>query len=210
MKRGAFTPDLPVGNAVDFLQSDAADPPVTVIREIRVRPGHESAFESRMAVLMHTASQQPGHLGSTVVRPQIPGHAYRFIYKFDQRSSLEAWHTSDLRARLAAPIAALVEWDRFDQYPGLETWFDLPEAPSSAAPPKWKTTLMSWAAIYVLVVTASYLMRAVHFQAPLAVQALVLTAVVVPLVAYIVAPWLGRRLHRWLYAGLEHRKDATP
>ena len=203
MRETDATPPLPLINAADFLRSDAADPPVTVIREIRVKQGHEAAFEHLMTLLIREAVKQPGHLGATVVRPQLPGHSYRFIYKFDRRSHLQTWHASALRNQLAAPIAGLIESDRFDEYPGLETWFNLPAAPSAATPPKWKTTLMSWAVIYVLVVTASYGMRAVGFKAPIPVQALVLTAVVVPLVAYVVAPWLGRRLHGWLYAGID-------
>src|SRR6185295_15361739 len=107
-----------------------------------------------------------GHLGSTVVRPQLPGHAYRFIYKFDKRSNLEAWHASQLRAQLAAPVAALVDSDRVDEYPGLETWFNFPAAPAGVSPPKWKTTLMSWLAIYPLVVGALYIMQTLQFQAP--------------------------------------------
>ncbi len=156
---------------------------------------------------MSEASAQTGHLGSTVVRPQMAGHAYRFIYKFDHRSNLDAWHSSGLRARLVAPIATLVEWDRFDKYPGLETWFNLPAAPSHREPPKWKTTLMSWAAIYPLVLGGSYFMQAVNFSAPMAVQVFILTAAVVPLVAYLVAPWLGQVLHRWLYQGLASQTE---
>jgi antibiotic biosynthesis monooxygenase (ABM) superfamily enzyme len=196
------SPKLPPDSAPAFLRSNAPDPPVTVIREIRVKPGHDSAFEGLMARLMSEAGKQPGHLGSTVVRPQLPGHAYRFIYKFDHRSNLEAWHASAQRAELAAPVAALVESDRFDQYPGLETWFDLPASPAS--PPKWKTTLMSWAAIYPLVLAGSYIMKGLHLTAPIPVQVFILTAGVVPVVAYLVAPWLGRVLHKWLYAGVQH------
>ncbi|MBS0195221.1 MAG: antibiotic biosynthesis monooxygenase [Planctomycetes bacterium] len=200
-----FSADPPNGGVL-FLRSDEADPPVTVIRDIRVKPGHEVAFEGLMSRLINEAIRQPGHLGATVVRPQVPGHAYRFIYKFDRRTRLEAWHGSGLRAQLVAPIADLIEWDRFDQFPGLETWFDLPAAPLATQPPKWKTTLMSWAAIYPLVLAGSYIMRAARFEAPPPVQVLVLTAAVVPIVAYVVAPWLGRRLHRWLYAGLERSR----
>jgi antibiotic biosynthesis monooxygenase (ABM) superfamily enzyme len=192
----------PPSGEMIFLRSSEDDPPVTVIREIRVKPGHEATFEALMTKLISRAIRQPGHLGATVVRPQMPGHAYRFIYKFDRRTNLETWHASDVRAELVAPIAALVEWDRFDQYPGLETWFNLPAGHLSASPPKWKTTLMSWAAIYPLVLAGSYLMRALPFSAPMPVQVLMLTAVVVPLVAYLVGPWLGRLLHRWLYRGL--------
>lgn len=185
---------------LEFLRSDEADPPVTVIREIRVRAGRHAEFEERMASLIAEAVRQPGHLGATVVRPDPlrPNDAHRFIYKFDRRSNLETWHASPLRASLHAQIEELIESDRFDAFTGLETWFELPGTP---APPRWKTTLMTWAAIYVLVVLVSYALHALRFDAPIEVRALVLTAVVVPLVAYVVAPWLGRLLHGWLHAG---------
>ena len=178
------------------------DPAITVIREIRVRPGSEAVFEELMSRLIEEASRQPGHLGASVVRPDPhrPGDAHRFIYKFERRSQLESWHHSDTRARLFAPIEALVESDRFDAYPGLETWFELPGVP---LPPRWKTTLMSWAAIYVVVLVVSYTLQVLHFEAPMPIRALVLTGIVVPTVAYVLAPWLGRVLRGWLHAGSE-------
>jgi len=188
------------GAPLPFLRSDEADPPVTVIREIRVRPGREAAFEDLMGLLIAGAARAPGHLGATVVRadPRRPGDAHRFVYKFDRRSNLEAWHGSDTRAHLFAPIEPLIESDRFEAYPGLETWFELPGA---STPPRWKTTLMSWAAIYPVVVIVSYAMHALRFEAPIPIRALVLTAVVVPVVAYLLAPQLGRLLHAWLHVG---------
>ena len=178
------------------------DPAVTVIREIRVRPGSEAVFEDLMSRLIAEAGRQPGHLGASVVRPDPhrPGDAHRFIYKFERRSQLESWHHSEARARLFAPIEALVESDRFEAHPGLETWFELPGV---SLPPRWKTTLMSWAAIYAVVLAVSYALQALRFEAPLPIRALVLTVIVVPTVAYVLAPWLGRVLHGWLYAGSE-------
>lgn len=186
--------------ALRFLHTDAADPPVTVIRDIRVRPGAEGRFELLMGVLIAEATSQPGHLGATVLRPirnvdGIDRGAYRFVYKFDRRSNLLAWHSSKKRAELFAPIAELVGSDRFEEYPGLETWFDLPP---DIVPPKWKTTLMSWAAIYVLVVAFSYIMQILELKLPIPLAALVLTGVIVPLVAYVIGPWLGRVLRGWL------------
>jgi hypothetical protein len=186
-------------NSLDFLRTAEDDPPVTVIREIRVHPGREADFETLMSALIAEAVRQPGHLGATVLRPdpQRRGDGHRFIYKFDRRSRLEAWHASDERAHLFAPIEALVASDRFSTYPGLETWFELPGV---GTPPRWKTMLMSWSAIYPVVVLVSYAMHAVGFDAPIPVRALVLTAIVVPVVAYVLAPWLGRVLHGWLHA----------
>ncbi|MDX9911417.1 MAG: antibiotic biosynthesis monooxygenase [Phycisphaerales bacterium] len=189
-------------DALRFLRSDAADPPVTVIRDIRVRAGSEGRFELLMGALIAEATLQPGHLGATILRPQGRGDGhpptYRFIYKFDSRSNLVAWHDSDARARLFEPIAELVHTDRFAEYPGLETWFELPP---EFKPPKWKTTLMSWAAIYVLVVVLSYVMQLLELRLPIPIGALVLTGVIVPLVAYVVGPILGKLLRGWLHAG---------
>jgi antibiotic biosynthesis monooxygenase (ABM) superfamily enzyme len=181
-----------------FLRSDAEDPPVTVIRDMRVRPGSEGRFELLMGALIDAAGRQPGHLGATVVRPHAPDALYRFVYKFDHRSNLAAWHGSEMRARLFESITELVESDRASEYPGLETWFDLPP---HFAPPKWKTTLITWAAIYLLVMVMLYAMQAAHLQLPIPVKALVLTAVIVPLVAYLIGPCLGRLLRGWLNAG---------
>lgn len=190
-------------SALRFLHTDDADPPVTIIRDIRVRPGEESRFEQLMGTLIAEATKQPGHLGATVLRPLAGANgvdrgAYRFVYKFDKRSNLLAWHESKTRTELFSPIAELVKSDRFEEYPGLETWFDLPP---HAAPPKWKTTLMSWAAIYVLVVAMSYAMQALELKLPIPISAFVLTAVIVPLVAYVVGPILGKALRGWLHAG---------
>lgn len=185
-------------HALAFLHTDEGDPPVTVIRDIRVRPGAEGRFELLMGALIAEATRQPGHLGATIIRPHAPGEPYRFVYKFQHRSNLEAWHGSELRRQLFQPVLELVESDRFSEYPGLETWFDLPP---HAAPPKWKTTLLSWGAIYVLVVAASYAMRAEGLNLPVPIGAFVLTAVVVPLVAYVVGPALGKLFRGWLESG---------
>lgn len=185
--------------SLHFLRSDAADPPVTVVREIRVRPGAEGRFELLMGALIDEARRRPGHLGATVIRPVGRGGTYRFVYKFDRRSNMTEWHASDTRRQLFEPILELIHDDRFDEFPGLETWFD---PPANTAPPRWKTTLLSWGAIYVLVLASSYAMRAAAPDWSLPVQVFVVTAVVVPIVAYIAAPWLGKVFHRWLHAGL--------
>lgn len=188
----------PSSPSLGFLRSGEQDPPVTVIRVIHVRPGSEGRFEMHMGVLIAEATRQPGHLGATIIRPRAPGDGYRFVYKFDRRSNLLTWHRSDRRAQLYESVAEMIVSERIDEYPGLETWFDLP---SHAAPPKWKTTLMSWAAIYVLVVVISYAIQAAGIKLSVPVGAFVLTGVVVPLVAYVVGPLLGRLLHGWLHAG---------
>lgn len=196
--------------ALRFLRSDAHDPPVTVIRDIRVKAGAEGRFELLMGTLIAVATQQPGYLGATVIRPashprdtHTPASSlYRFVYKFERRSQLLAWHSSSTRAALFKPVAELILDDHYDSYEGLETWFDIPQFHS---PPKWKTTLISWVVIYLLVVAMSYLLQVLNLRLPIPAAVFIVTAVVVPLVAYVAAPLLGRLLHKWL-----HATTATP
>jgi uncharacterized protein len=181
-----------------FLRSDQDDPPVTVIREIRVQPGKEIEFEALMDRLIAAATRQTGHLRARVARPDPfrRGDAHHFVYRFDRRSSLEAWHRSEERARLFAPIQALIVSDGFDTHTGLETWFELP---GTSTPRRWKTTLITGSMIYVLVVIVLYVLRSLQFEAPIPLRALVLTGVSVPLVGFVFAPRMGRLLHGWLY-----------
>ena len=162
--------------------ADEDDPPVTVIREIRVQPGKEVEFEALMARLIARATRQPGHRGAALMRPDpfLPRDAHRFVHRFDRRSSLEAWHRSEERARLFAPIEALSVSDGFEGHSGRETWFELPGV---STPPRSKTALLTWSTIYVLVVIVLYALQSIRFEAPIPIRALVLTGIVVPLVA---------------------------
>lgn len=177
--------------------ADANDPPVTVIRDIHVRPGEEGRFELLMGEFIAEASRQPGHLGATVLRPNGRPGPYRFVYKFDRRTNLIAWHTSTHRTRLFEPISELITSNHFDEYRGLETWFDLPP---HSAPPKWKTTLMTWASIFVLVMAYGFIIQAAGLRLPIPVSALLSTGIIVPLVAYAIGPALGKVFRRWLVA----------
>ena len=189
-----------------FLATEDADPPVTVIREIRVRSGRDAEFERLIEAAIGEAARQPGHLGATVIRPDPnrPHDPHRFIYKFDRRSHLDAWHRSEERARIFEPIQPLIESDRFDAYPGLETWFALPGVP---VPPRWKTTLMIWPPSYAIALIASYALKWIDFDAPIPIRTLIFTIVAVPLVSYVIAPQLSRLFQGWLVP--QSRRDGS-
>lgn len=190
-------PTPPSTNRTASAVQDPSDPPVTVIRDIHVRPGEEGRFELLMGEFIAEASRQPGHMGATVLRPNGRPGPYRFVYKFDRRTNLIAWHASAHRTRLFEPITELITSNHFDEYRGLETWFDLPP---HAAPPKWKTTLITWAAIFVLVMAYGFIIQAGQVRLPVPISALLSTGIIVPLVAYAIGPILGSLFRGWLTA----------
>lgn len=173
------------------------DPPVTVLRELHPVPGHESELEAGMRALIDVALTQPGYLGASVTRPLAPGDPYRFIYKFDALSNMDAWHRSPVRADLYARVAPHVQAERLDQLEGLATWLNLVPA-GGFQPPKWRTTFVSWLAIFPTALAVNALLDALAFTHPPVLRTLVLTAIVVPTVAYGTGPLMGRWLQKWM------------
>jgi len=176
------------------------DAPLTIIREITVRPGKEAEFEIQISHLIHEAVKQPGHLGTTVVKPTHLGAPYQLIYKFSKRSLLETWHDSELRRDLMEPILPLTLSDRFDTFDGLETWFDVPKP---GGPPRWKTTLVSWTAIFPTAVFYTMLIVGSNVPMHWATRVFLLTAFTVPTAAYFTGPFAFKVWHRWLYPSIQ-------
>jgi len=176
---------------------ETVDPPVTILREMHPLPGHEAELEAGMSALIDVALTQPGYLGASITRPLAPGDPYRFIYKFDAMSHMDQWHRSETRAQLYALVAPHVKSEKFDQLEGLATWLNL-VPPGTGSPPKWKSTFVSWMAIYPTAVAVGYALDLTGVRAPLPVRTFLLTVLVVPTVAYFAGPLLGRWFHGWL------------
>ncbi len=97
-----------------FAPEDAGDPPVTIVREIRVHPDQHAEFERLMGVVIREASRRPGHLGATVVAPAPCSR--RLSVHLQVRPGAPILRRGTRRmigARLVEPLAALIESDRF-------------------------------------------------------------------------------------------------
>jgi uncharacterized protein len=177
---------------------DASAGAVTAVRTMWIRERDRASFEAHMATLVREALAQPGHLGATMVRPLCADDAYRFLYRFRDAESMDAWHRSALRRRLMAPIEPLLQREDLRTERDFVAWF-LPAASPDISP--WRSTLVSWAAIYPCVVGCSALLTWLGIAWPMPMQALLVTAIVVPLVALVIGPSLARLLGDWLRPG---------
>jgi hypothetical protein len=69
---------------------------------------------------------------------------------------------------------------------------------SAAAPPRWKTALVVWIAIYPSITLLTWFAGPWLVQLPLLVRTFVLTATLVPLLVFVLLPLLHRALRWWL------------
>ena len=177
------------------------DPPVTISISRRVKPGCEAAFEEFILGITTAATTFEGHLGTNIFRPSDPANPeYRVIFKFDRMSNLHRWEGSNVRREWLDRAESLTLGPPETQIlTGLETWFTLPTQRGTVTPPHYKITLLTWLGIFPLITALLALLGPFLNPLPLVLRTLVLTAVLVPLMTYVVMPRLTRLFTWWLY-----------
>lgn len=182
-------------------QNVADDLPVTVDVSRRVKPGCEETFEEFISGITAAAMTFEGHLGVNIFRPFDPANPqYRIIFKFDRMSNLRRWEESEVRREWLARAESLTLGSPVTQIlTGLETWFTLPAQRAVVPPPRYKMALLTWLAVFPLISGINALFGPVLNQLPPLIRSLVLTAVLVPLMTYLVMPRMTRLFAQWLY-----------
>ncbi len=132
--------------------------PATIVLAREVMPGHEQAFEAILRQLAAEARAFPGHQGLTVLRPQPAGQAtYTIVAHFATGQDMEAWLSSDIRARLVAEADVHSAGGLRTRYlSGLEGWLVPPGSPLVLPPARWKIVVISVAGIVPLLEAVSY------------------------------------------------------
>ncbi len=154
-----------------------------------------------MSGLIQAAMTFEGHLGANILRPtDLADPQYRIIFKFDRMSNLRRWEASEVRCIWLVRLAALTQdSSKLQILTGLETWFTLPVQRAIVPPPRYKMALITWLAIFPLISGINALFGPVLNHLPPLIRSLVLTAVLVPLMTYLVMPRMTRLFARWLY-----------
>lgn len=176
----------------------------TAVITHRVCNDKHPEYEQWLAEISPQCSAYPGHLDLHVVRP-ITGvtQTYTVIIRFDTQAHLKAWMDSPTRAELIDKVhPLLVTGDDFFISSGLDFWF-APQQARATIPIRWKQFLVTWSAIYPLVLGTPLVvlpvLRYLQIPADHYTDMLVVTGTVVALMVYVVMPRYTRLLQRWLF-----------
>jgi uncharacterized protein len=176
----------------------------TAVISHRVLDGQQAGYEDWLNEIGPICRSYAGHLDLQIVRP-IAGltTTYTVIIRFDTHRHLEAWMGSGDRKRLidkARPL--LAKDDDFFIRSGLDFWFT-PEGAKAKVPVRWKQFLVTWSAIYPLVLgvplIAEPLLRLLGIPRNHYIDTLCVTFTVVSLMVYVVMPRYTRLIRRWLF-----------
>jgi len=177
----------------------------TVVITHRVRSDKHPEYEAWVKEISPLSRSAPGHLDWNLVRP-IPGvtETYTVIIRFQTTEHVKNWMSSSERKRLIEKVQPLlVSDDDFYISSGLDFWFT-PTGAKAKVPARWKQYLLTWSAIYPMVLGVPRLvspaLRAIGLPPHVLLNTLAVTAVVVYLMVYVVMPRYTRLLQRWLFA----------
>lgn len=188
---------------------------VTVLVTRRVSPQGVAAFEAAMDGMLAAARQFPGHLGGQMVRPGEAGSGdepllYHVVFAFDNEAHLAAWQASPERQHGLQQVAPhTVGAQEMRRVSGLDYWFAPAGSTTKKPPPRWKVALVTWLGIFPTVLMLFLTVAPLLESWPLVLRIGLITALVVLIMTWVVAPRLTRWLAGWLHAApaAPHTRD---
>jgi antibiotic biosynthesis monooxygenase (ABM) superfamily enzyme len=182
----------------------ATDPGATAVITHRVRDGKHDDYQKWMDEIGPIGRTSAGNLDWHIIRP-IPGltSTYTVVIRFDTKVHLQEWMKSPVRQRLIEKVKPLlVSGDDFFISSGLDFWFT-PEGAQTKVPARWRQGLVTWSAIYPLVIVVPLvvapLLRLAGAPNNYYLSMFVVTGVVVFLMVYVVMPYYTKLIRRWLF-----------
>ena len=166
-----------------------------------VKRGKVDEFEQWVKDVGNEVIRFEGHLGTNILRPSSSERPeYIIIFRFDTYENLMRWEDSDVRRYWIEKVQPLITREtRAHHLTGLEYWFTLPEQPGKKAPARHKMAIVTWLALFPLVIVVPPLLLLLIGPWPSVVQIMIIAAVMVLLMTYIVMPVMTRLFARWLY-----------
>jgi antibiotic biosynthesis monooxygenase (ABM) superfamily enzyme len=189
--------------------------PVTVSITRSVDPGRVAEVTHWVQNGVNLANTWPGFLGSGWVRSSASSTEWHMLYRFSDARTLGEWENSDERADWLRGGQGLVEERQVTRRTGIEGWFDAPSVTTEldgdgaiesaplevVRPPRWKQAISIWLGFFPVNLAFTLAVTAlVPGWNDLAVlgKVAITTAVLTPLMAYWVLPYVTRVLHPWL------------
>ena len=176
----------------------------TAVITHRVHEGQHAGYDAWLNEIGPLCRGSAGYLDLQIIRPVAGITAtYTIVIRFDTREHLESWMNSVDRKRLIEKVRPLLAHDDdFFIRSGLDFWFT-PEGAKARVPVRWKQFLVTWSAIYPLVLVMPLVVVPVLRRLGLPqnhyLDILCVTGVVVSLMVYCVMPRYTKLIHRWLF-----------
>lgn len=176
----------------------------SVVITHRIMEGKQQEYENWLTEIGPLCRSAPGHMDLQIIRP-IPNltFTYTVLIRFDSIGHLRNWMESEARLELINKVRPfLLKDDEYRISSGLDFLFT-PQNMGTKPPVRWKQYMVTWSAIYPLVLFIPPLLVPVLRQAALPqsyyLDTLLITSTIVFLMVYLIMPHYTRLIKKWLY-----------
>lgn len=176
----------------------------TAVVTHHINKPHLTEYELWLDEIGPMCKRSSGFLDLQIIKPiKDITTTYTIIIRFDTHEHLKAWMHSDTRKILIDKVRhMLIKDDDFYINSGLDFWFT-PQGAKAKIPVRWKQFLVTWSAIYPLVLFTPMAVIPLlgYLGMPLNnyVDTLIITGLIVSLMIYIIMPRYTKLIHRWLF-----------
>jgi uncharacterized protein len=186
------------------------DGPVTVIVTRKAKKGKIKEFEEWMDGIIHEAMKFEGHMGVNIIRPSdLSNPEYVIIFRFSTYENLKQWEKSEKRKEWLKKSKGITEGEPVvEMQTGLEFWFTPSSGqgssssgdngPATPPPPRYKMAIVTGGIIFIMINTLLPLIRQLTIDLHFLLSTLVAIVIMVPLMTYVVMPYVTRLLRPWL------------
>ncbi len=176
----------------------------TVVITHQVNPDKQAEYEQWLTEIGPLCKSSTGLLDYHIIRP-VNGltSTYSIMIRYDSELHLKQWMDSTERKRLISKIESILTGsDAYQIQSGLDFWF-MPAGAKAKIPVKWKQFLITWSAIYPLVLGVPLLvmplLKSLTVPENHYLDALFITALIVFLMVYVVMPRYTKLVKDWLF-----------
>lgn len=173
--------------------------PVTTIVRHKVKKEAKSAFEDWLIGISNKVKGYNGFKGRYVIPPKKEEGDYIVVFQFDTIENLTFWMESKDRLEEIEKLKLLaVEETELNFEEGIDFWFTTPEM-KVQGPPKWKMAIITWIAVYPMVIMLLYFYGALFPLLALPLKVLFVTLTLVPLLTWFLMPSLTKLFKSWIF-----------
>ncbi len=171
--------------------------PIHIAITRRVRPGCDPEFQAALREFFQTSFAHGGVLGASMLTPPPGSDSREFgiLRTFANEKERAAFYESPMFKAWEERARTLTEGEPvYRQLHGLEAWFRSPHHP----PPRWKMAMVTLLGVYPVSLLIGIVLSATLKKLPLALNLLVVSAIIVTMLTWVVMPLITRLLHGWL------------
>ncbi len=165
----------------------------------RVKAGREQDFEAALKRFIQRSMEHSGTTGAHLLfpPPDDPHREYGILRSFPSAEQRDAFYQSDLFHQWEVESAEYVEGEaQHHELSGMEAFFR--QRGFAPPPPKWKMAVLTWLGVWPCVLLWSTLLRTIIEPWPAIFRSGLVTAAVVPTLAWVVMPLLTKLFRNWL------------